>query len=134
MQNSAQEHGGDPLLSWPNDKKRQRDQDYEDQNQLNQSRRKHIADSADCKFRQKSARHVKFAQQIEQQPVLLAYQCLDVLVEWLCEKAAEKRLLKKPSRQTAPLNSSRRPVHTSIQLFWNQRLTIMAFLLDSTRQ
>ena len=33
---------------------------------------------------------MKSAQQIEQQPVSLANQCRDVLVEWLREKAAEE--------------------------------------------
>ena len=77
IQHSAQDHGCDTQLSWPDERKRQCDQDYDNQNQRKQSQRKHVA--ADCEFRQTS---FKSARQIEQQPVILANQCLDFLVEW----------------------------------------------------
>ena len=86
MLHSAQDHGGDPQLSRTDERKCQREQNYDDQNQRKQSRRMHIA--ADWNFRQKSGRHLKSAQQIEQQPVSFANQCWNVLVESLREKAA----------------------------------------------
>ena len=42
MLHSAQDHGIDPQLSLPDERKRQRAQDYEDQNQLEECRRKNV--------------------------------------------------------------------------------------------